>query len=185
MGKQEDAVRNYLTAIKKPSELIDASKISELKAELERSQDPVARVQLRQQIVDAEKPALAKYEDDFVTHAKAWADKQGISAEALAAEGVETKVLRKAGFKVVQPAVAGRRRTPSRTRVRVSSEEVRKAIPKKGTFRIKDIQDKTGASAAVVRRVVQTAEEEGKISKKGTDPDHKGPGRAAMIYEVA
>jgi hypothetical protein len=63
----------------------------------------------------------------------------------------------------------------------VSSDEVRAAIPK-GTFTVKDLQERSGASAAVVRRVISEEVEAGNVSDEGPDPDHSGPGRAPAIY---
>lgn len=180
---QEAAVRNYLVSLKDPSALRDDSRIEELQQRLEASQDELERLQLRQQLLDAERPSLGGYEEEFITHAKAWADDRGISEKAFAAEGVPAAVLRKAGFRGVR---GGRRRASTaptgRTRTRTSPEEIRKAIPR-GSFTIKQLQDRSGASSAVVRRVVQEEVDAGRLKEAGSDPDHRGPGRAPVLYE--
>jgi hypothetical protein len=182
---QETAVRNYLLSIRDPGALRDESAIATLHSKLEESSDELERLQLRQQLLDSESPSLERYEDGFVEHAKQWADGTGISADAFVAEGVPAAVLRRAGFRGVG---GGRRRSSSRTsssrttpRSRVSSDEVRAAIPK-GTFTVKDLQERSGASAAVVRRVISEEVEAGNVSDEGPDPDHSGPGRAPAIY---
>lgn len=181
----ESAVRNYLTALRDPSALRDDEKIADLRQQLESSEDPAKRLQLRQQILDAESPSLQRYEDDFVTHAKAWAEDQGVTAKAFEEEGVPNQVLRKAGLRAGRGRAPGRRAATTRSgRSRVTAEEVRKAIPR-GSFTIKSLQEKSGASPAVVRKVVSEEESNGRIEKAGTDPDHTGPGRAPTLYRRA
>jgi hypothetical protein len=178
----EEAVRNYLLSLRNPAALRNDAEIESLRERLDKSDDDLERLQLRQQILDAEQPPLERYEDAFVTHAKAYADGSGISDKAFAAEGVPPGVLRKAGFRNVG---SGRGRNSTRssgTRKRVSADEVRSSIPRKGTFTIKDVQDSSGASAAVVRRVVQEEVDGGNVKDAGPDPDHRGPGRAPTLY---
>ena len=178
----EEAVRRYLTSLRNPAALRNDEEISQLQERLEKSEDDLERLQLRQQIIEAQQPPLEQYEDAFVTHAKAWAEDTGISDKAFAAEGVPAAVLRKAGFRNVG---SGRSRSTARstgTRKRVSADEVRASIPRKGTFTIKDVQDASGASAAVVRRVVQEEVDAGNVKDAGPDPDHRGPGRAPTLY---
>lgn len=182
---QEAAVRNYLLSVRNPSALRDEDAIATLNSKLEEATDELERLQLRQQLLDSQTPSLEKYEDAFVEHAKAWADRTGISAEAFLAEGVDPGVLRRAGFRGVG---GGRRRSSGRTtstrstsRTRVSADEVRAAIPK-GRFTVKDLQERSGASAAVVRRVIQEEVDTGNVTDAGPDPDHSGPGRAPTVY---
>lgn len=184
---QETAVRNYLLSVRDPGALRDDDAINDLKSKLEQSNDELERLQLRQQLLDMESPSLDRYEDAFVEHAKAWADKTGISAEAFTAEGVPVAVLRRAGFRGVSGT--GRRSSVTRsattrpaTRSRVSADEVRSAIPS-GTFTVKDLQERSGASAAVVRRIIQEEVDAGNLSDQGSDPDHSGPGRAPTVYK--
>lgn len=185
---QEAAVRNYLLSIRNPGALRDDDAIAALNAKLEESNDELERLQLRQQLLDSESPSLERYEDAFVEHARAWAERTGISAEAFLAEGVQPGVLRRAGFRGVSGG--GRRRSSSRstsssrtsTRTRVSADEVRAAIPT-GTFTVKDLQERSGASAAVVRRIIAEEVEAGTVTDEGPDPDHSGPGRAPTVYK--
>lgn len=180
----EQAVREYLLSLRNPSALRDDDKLAELRQRLNETDDDLERLRLRQQILEAENPARNGYEDNFITHAKAWADKVGVSDEAFLAEGVPAEVLRKAGFRRVG---SGRARTAARpsargTRRRVSADDVRAAIPKKGTFTVKDVQGASGASPAVVRRALADEVAAGNVNEVGPDPDHSGPGRAPTLY---
>lgn len=187
VSTQESAVRNYLLSVRDPGALRDEGAIAGLKTKLEQSGDELERLQLRQQLLDIESPSLERYEDAFVEHAKAWADKTGISGEAFAAEGVPSAVLRRAGFRNVTGG--GRRRAAGRTsttrstgtRSRVSADEVRSTIPS-GNFTVKDLQERSGASAAVVRRIIIEEVDAGRLTDQGSDPDHTGPGRAPTVY---
>jgi hypothetical protein len=179
----EQAVRNYLTALKDPSSLRDNGQIEKLQRELEQANDQVGRVILQQKLLDAQTPSVDQYEEAFVKHAKTWAENQGVSAEAFLSEGVPPAVLRRAGFQVR----GGRRRArkaarrPGGRRSRVSADAVRKAVPR-GTFTVKQLQERSGASTAVVRKVLQEELEGGKVTQVGPDPDHSGPGRAPVLY---
>ncbi len=179
----ESAVRSYLIALSDPGALRDEAGLAELQRQLNESSDTITRLELRQKIMDAEEPQLDRYEADFVTHAKDWADQNGISSKAFLAEGVDLGVLRRAGF-----SVSGGRRAASaprgraRVRSRVTTAEVRAAIPK-GQFTIKQLQERSGASPAVVRKAVQEEINESRVKEMGTDPEHRGPGRAPVLYE--
>ncbi|QBI19437.1 hypothetical protein ER308_07635 [Egibacter rhizosphaerae] len=179
---QDEAVRNYLVALRDPDAMRDDERLAELKRKIEETDDELERLRLRQEVLDAERPPVEQFEQAFIKHAKAWAEQHGISDRAFQAEGVPPRVLRKAGFTGVRGG-DGRRTSGTRRqrRSRVSADEVRKALPK-GTFTIKQVEEATGASAAVVRRVVQEEVEAGRVSDQGSDPDHKGPGRAPRLY---
>ena len=178
----ERAVRDYLTSLKNPSALRDEDQLAKLREGLDRSDDELERLQLRQRIIELETPSTDGYENNFVTHAKAWADKTGVSERAFLHEGVPPKVLRKAGFRNVGATKSRTSRASGRsTRTRVSADQVRAAIPK-GEFTIKDVQDASGASAAVVRRIVGEEVAAGNVTEVGPDPEYRGRGRAPTIY---
>lgn len=186
----ESAVRDYLRALQDPASLRDDDQIKHLTEQLSKSEDGVERLRLRQLLMDAEAPSIERYEEGFVTHAKAWAEEQSISAKAFSDEGVDTDVLRRAGFNVAdgrrrgRPARSGGGTVTRVRRSRVTSEDIRNAIPQ-GAFTIKTLQDVSGASPAVVRKVVQEEAEAGRLTSDGTDPDHRGPGRAPILYRKA
>lgn len=186
--KQKRAVRDYLIALRDPAALRDNAAITALKTKLERSDDVLERVQLRQQLLDLERPTPQRYEEAFVEHARAWADEAGISGDAFVAEGVPSDVLRRAGFQV-RAAGRGRGRgrraaaaRAGRPRTRVSADEIRAAIPS-GTFTVKDLQERSGASAAVVRRVISEQVDAGNLVRRGADAARGGPGRAPAVYQ--
>jgi hypothetical protein len=180
----EDAVRNYLAALKDPAALRDDDQISTIRAQLESSGDELERLRLRQQLHNAENPRLDTFEDDFVTHARAWAEEQGIEGRAFAEEGVPDGVLRRAGLSSGRRGRRAGRRAGGTTRTRVTADEVRAAIPR-GTFTTKTLQEKSGASPAVVRKVIAEEEQAGHLTNQGPDPDHRGPGRAPTLYKKA
>ena len=183
---QQGAVRNYLISLRDPSALRDDDAIADLRSELDQTDDDVERLKLRQQLLELQNPPLDRYERAFVEHAKAWADDTGVTAAAFVAEGVPTAVLRRAGFRGVTNGGARRtRRTTARAsteRRRVSADEVRAAIPT-GAFTVKDVQEASGASAAVVRRVIGEEVDGGNVTDQGPDPGHTGPGRAPTVYQ--
>ena len=172
----ESAVRTYLAALRDPSSLRDETQLTRLQSQLERSSDDLERLRLRQQILDLENPSVQNYENDFITHAKSWADEHAVTAKAFEAEGVPGHVLRKAGL----AGQRGRRR--SGTRRRVTVDEVRASIPR-GAFTIKGLQEISGASPAVVRKVVADELAAGRLKDQGPDPDHTGPGRSPTLYK--
>lgn len=170
------AVRSYLAVLRDPSSLRDEDALAKLREQLEGTDDDLERLRLRQQILDMEHPSIDRYEDEFVMHAKEWAEEHGVTPKAFEAEGVPGGVLRRAGM---APS-AQRRRKGTRTRVTV--DEVRSLIPR-GSFTIRRLQEISGASPAVVRKVVTEELESGRLKELGTDPDHTGPGRAPVLYK--
>lgn len=179
----ESAVRTYLTALKDPSALRDEEQLEALRQRLESTDDALERIKIRQQLMELQQPSLDQHEDAFVNHAKEWAQRNGVTGDAFAQEGVPPAVLRRAGFRVARgPGRTGRERSTRAPRSRVTSEEVRAAMPK-SAFTIKSLQEKTGASPAVVRKVVHEALEEGRITDVGAEERQGGPGRAARLYK--
>lgn len=177
MGKADEAVRNYLLAVREPEALVDEDAARQVTEQLRTTDDPVERLRLRQRLLDSRVVDPGRYEPAFVAHARAWADSKGISQAAFRAEGVSDAVLRRAGFSLPRN---GGRAAPRTGRARVSAEAVRRAIPK-GDFTIRDVQEASGASAAVVRRVVQQEVEAGRVREVGTEPQ-PGPGRSPALY---
>lgn len=182
----ETAVRTYLVALSDPSSLRDEKKVAELTNKLDAATDPLDRVKLRAQLRALDAPSADAYEDAFVEHARDWAEQHGVSVEGFLEEGVPTTVLRRAGFNVGRgTGRAGARRGRPRaagTRKRVTVDEVRAAIPK-GTFTIRELQERSGASLQVVRKVITEGLADGKLGDEGIDERHTGPGRAPRLYK--
>lgn len=178
----ETAVRDYLAYLRDPASA--KADTSELEGRIAATDDPIERIRLRQQLNDTADPGPT-LRDAFATHAKAWADEHGISAEAFRAEGIKPADLRDAGF-----PVSGRRATsPQQRRTRrprVTVDDVKQALPPKGkTFTLKEITDASGASPGTVRKVVLDLLAEGSLSDEGNATDHTGPGRSPKVYKVA
>jgi hypothetical protein len=177
---RETSVRDYLTALKNPSALRDESAAKKLEEKLAKTTDPVERVTLQQQLLDAQKVDMQGLEAAFTKHAKAWADAHGVTAQAFRDEGVPPRVLRSAGFTV---RGGGRATTKARgqRRERIPAEEIRKRIKaKKSEFTVADIAQDTGASTATVRKVVNQLLEAGELHETGQRA--QGRGRAATTY---
>lgn len=187
MKSIDRAVRDYLLAKRNPDALKDEDEVKRLEEQLAETEDPVDRLRLRQQIIDSREVDVRRYEQVFVEHAKEWADQKGVGHEAFLAEGVDPAVLRRAGFHVprdsAQRAVRRRGSRAATTRRRVSPDAVRAAIPRDGQFTIGDLQKSSGASPAVVRRVVREEVDAGHVKEAGLDPTSKGPGRSPVLYE--
>lgn len=183
---QEDIIREYLTSLKEPKALIDHNRIAELSEKLEQSDDAIERLKLRQEIERASEPPREELEQNFVEVAKQWAERNGISAEALRSEGVPSQVLRKAGF-----SVKGDRRRKSTTRKaasrsRVRTEDVREAIVAGQLgqeFTKRQVQDHTGASPASATNAINALVDEGRVEEAGT-ASQPGPGRAPTLYRL-
>lgn len=181
MASADEAVRNYLLAVKDPGSVRDEDAIAQLRTELDGERDPLQRLKLQQRLLDEETVGPAKFEDAFVKAARSWSESKGVTHAAFQAEGVEDPVLRRAGFTIPRGGTTQRRRPSGTGRRRVNAGDIRKAIPR-GTFTVKDVQEASGASAAVVRRVIQEEVDAGRVTDKGAAPDHKGPGRAPTLY---
>lgn len=178
----DTAVRDYLTSLRDPSALRDEGSVAAIEKKLDSTEDQLERLKLRQQLIEADTPALDRYEDDFVTHAKAWADKANVTEKAFLAEGVPAQTLRKAGFRNL-PTERGKGTTRTGSpRRRVSADQVRASIPS-GTFTVRDVEDASGASSAVVRRIISEEVAVGNVADQGPDQDHQGPGRAPTLYK--
>lgn len=175
----EKAVKRYLAALHDPSSLRDEKALGAARKELEQTDDLVERLRLRQRINELESPSIEAFEDAFVEHARDWADEQGIGDQAFLDEGVPADVLRRAGFRDVRGAGRGRSRG---RRKRVTSEEVRAAIPKGTTFTVKNLLERSGASPAVVRNIIREELEGGRLEATGVDRSSSGPGRAPTLY---
>lgn len=184
MASPETIVRTYLSAIRDPQSLRDDEAIEQAEKDLGDASDPIERLRLQQRLTELQSPSLDAVEDQFVTHAKAWADSAGITAKAFVAEGVPATTLRRAGFDVGRGGGRSRARSGSRSKrsgSRVTTEEVIASLPK-GSFTVGAVEELTGASTQVVRKAINAEVKAGNVTKVGPDPDHSGPGRAAILY---
>ena len=110
--RQAKSIKSYLDALgsRKPGRPITAEslgkRIESLSAKIENETDPLKRVDLVQQRLDAEDQLagladavdFADLEAAFVSAAKAYSDRKGITYSAWREAGVPAEVLRKAGI---------------------------------------------------------------------------------------
>ncbi len=179
----EKAVRDYLTYLRDPDSMRPDT--AEIDAKLEASNDPLERLSLHAQKARMQDPEPS-LRAAFITHAKAWAEANDVPAEAFRAEGVRPDVLREAGLDGARRQTRGGRGSGGARRSRVTTEQVRAALPAKGkTFTLRELQSSSGASAATVRKVLGDLISEGYVTDEGPDPDATGPGRAPTLYRVA
>ena len=192
-------VRDYLRALRDPATLRNDDAMAALGWLDSGGGDVIERLKARQQMLELQDPKqrMRELEEQFVRHAKTWAESHGVSEEAFRAEGVTPTVLTAAGWG------ARRRRSASRTtkataapapaatapkaaapkaRARVTATDVWIAIPEGEPFTLKWLVEQTGASLATVRKVITDEVKAGHISEEGPDPAHSSRGRAPTLY---
>lgn len=189
----EDAVRRYLEWLEDPSSVVDDEAVARAEAAVAEARDPLARLHALADLEHARQVDGGSIEEDFVAHARAYAEAESIPVAAFQAAGVPDDVLRRAGF-----SVGGRRRSGSssagrrsggggRRAPQVSIEEVKAAalrLPKQ--FTLADVaREAGGGSPQTVRKAVDDLISEGKARRIGPKPDHRGRGRAPTLYELA
>lgn len=179
----ERAVRDYLTLVRDPNELIDRDKVDVLSRKITTADDAIERLILRAELETIQQVDRAAIEDRFAAHAKDWAAERGITAQALVAEGADERLLRRAGFTL--PGASPRRTSGKNGRSRVSADTIAAAIPAMGAFTIPQMVARTGGSPGTVRKVIAEQVEAGRIKQVGTNSEHSGPGRAPALYERA
>lgn len=180
MAKTDDAIRQYLNAIQNPDALVDDDKVSKLSEQVENEEDPIKRLKLRTELDKASNVSPEDYEEGFINNAKSWAESNSITADAFIAEGVPESVLARAGM--ISQKRTG---TATKTRTRVSADDVRETVlATADEFSTSDIAERSGASDATARKVVQELVDSGEVEEVGPDPDHTGRGRAATLYKV-
>ncbi|MFN8016573.1 MAG: hypothetical protein U0P45_00455 [Acidimicrobiales bacterium] len=187
MTTPEDAVRRYLAWIEDPSTAVDAAAVEAAEAAFASATDPIERLKAAAARDRAATADVGAIERDFVAHAKAYADAEGIPASAFAALGVGSDVLVRAGFIVggararKAPSAAPAARSPQ---VPVSKvKAVALQMPKR--FTLGQVAERAGGgSPATVRKAVEELIAEGRVAKVGPATDHQGPGRAPTVYEL-
>jgi hypothetical protein len=180
-GDAEEAITRYLAAIRDPSQLQDTAELKALRERLATEDDPVDRLGIRAELELAEDVSPARYEEDFVRAARAWAVAKGVSGQAFLDEGVDARVLRRAGFAVgSKKGETGPARQSGPRRRRVSRESVAAAMPTRDAFTTRALAKRLGASWPTVRQVVRDMLEAGELEEVGLEATTRG--RAAMQY---
>ena len=185
----ERAVRNYLTFLSDPSQLIDAAKVKELQKRVDSAKDPVDKLRAIAAVELAKAADPAAFRADFVANAKAWAEAEGVPGSAFRSMGVPADVIAEAGLddgKRRRGRGKGKAQT-SATRTRrpsVRSDQLEQGIlGMSGEFTTKDVVDQVGGSQLTVRTAIDRLEAQGKISTAGERAG--GRGRAARTWKVA
>jgi hypothetical protein len=191
----ESAVRRYLAWLEDPSSAVDQGEVERAEQAFASASDPIDRLHAaaaREKARAADVDAIAT---DFTTHARAYAEAEGIPVEAFRSLGVSDDVLAEAGFAVPSsrgrrgPAAGARKASkpaggPRAPQIPVSQiKAVADQMPKR--FTLAQLAEKAGGGSPVtVRKAVDELIDEGRAAKIGPDPDHSGPGRAPTIYEL-
>ncbi len=176
----ETAVRNYLLWLRDPESLRDEATIADLKSRAEAATDPLEELRLRSELKRASEVDGTTYRNEFVAQARSWAEQSDVTADAFRQMGVPQADLRDAGL-LGSPARSGKE--PGR-RTRVNPDVIRSSVPS-GTFSAKDLEARSGASTATVRKVISAMIDEGALLDLGSDPQWGGRGRAPVLYRKA
>ncbi|WCO68745.1 hypothetical protein PO878_08400 [Iamia majanohamensis] len=186
----EDAVRRYLQWLEDPASLVDDDAVARAEAAVAGAADPLARLHALADLEHAREADADAVTEDFVAHAKGYADAESIPVAALQASGVPDDVLRRAGFEVGgrrRRSAGGSRRSGGASRApKVSIEELKAAtlrLPKQ--FTLADVASEAGGgSPQTVRKAVDEMIADGKARNLGPKQDHHGRGRAPTLYEL-
>jgi len=188
----ESAVRRYLLWLSDPSSAVDQDAIDRADAAFAQATDPIDRLHAAAARERARAADVTSITTDFVRHARAYGESEGIPVEAFRSLGVPDDTLSEAGF--VVPSSRGRRGPAAGSRRAPSSgprapqipvaqiKAVVEQMPKQ--FTLAQLAEKAGGGSPVtVRKAVDELISEGRAAKLGPDTNHSGPGRAPIVYE--
>lgn len=186
----EDAVRRYLLWLEDPESIVDADAVARAEAAVADATDPLARLHALADLEHARSADSQAVVDDFVAHARAYAEAESIPLAAFQAAGVPDEVLRRAG---IGGGRGGRRSRGAGVggsgggrAARVSIDDLKAAaqrLPKQ--FTLADVaREAGGGSPQTVRKAVDELIEAGRARSLGPKPDHHGRGRAPTLYEL-
>ena len=179
----ETAIRLYLTYLKDPSSLVDAVEVKKLEGKLARAKDPLVRLRAIAALNHASAADPTTLIEDFVTHAKRWAQDQGVPEAAFREMGVPNKVLRAAGFGSTK-VLRGNKAKGTARRSRTTPDQLTSGVlALTSDFTIKEIMELVGGSQITVRNVIRVLEAQGKIVFAGERTS--GRGRAARSWKAA
>ena len=182
----ESAVRRYLDWLQDPSSAVDQASVERAESAVATAGDQLAKLHALADLDHARQADGDRITEDFVTHARAYADAESIPVAAFQTLGVPPALLSRAGFPVGRrsgrrSSGQGRSRAPQ-----VPIEQLKSAalgLPKQ--FTLADVRDRAGGgSPATVRKAVEELVEEGKAARLGPKENHTGRGRAPIVYEL-
>lgn len=166
-SEAEKAVSQYLTFLHDPDSLIDTDQIEELQQQLQEESNPTMRLQLQSELKQCSQPDEEQLREKFAIHAKAWADENGVVADAFIQEGVSPSVLSEAGFDI-----------DTNTKRSSTDEVVNWIHSQRYQFTIQKAMQATGASRHTVRKALNIAG----VRTAGPG-DSDGPGRAPELFD--
>jgi hypothetical protein len=183
----EAAVRLYLMYLEDPQKLVDPSEVKKLQAKVSSAKDPIDRLKAISALNRAKAVDGSSFKYDFIKHAKAWADGEGVPDSAFREMGVPDDVLRAAGFGGTARGGRGggrARTTPSGRRPRTSPDRLAEGILNlDGSFTVKEVIESVGGSPVTVKNVISMLEAQRKIVPAGEKAGNRG--RAARAWRVA
>ncbi len=195
MVDAEAAVRQYLTYLEHPDDLLDPDEISRLEKAVDTAPDPLAKLRAIGALETARRVDGSTFRADFVRHARTWAEQEGVPVSAFTQLGVSDEVLTEAGLLAGGGAAArgrgrGRRRpaerdgAPRQRAAPVPVENIKGLVPA-GKFTVRQLEELSGGSPATVRKALGELIEAGSVEELGAASDWTGRGRAPMVYQTA
>lgn len=180
----EGAVRAYLNYLVDPDSVTDHAHMADLQARLADEADPMKRLRIASEIVEASDGDGSALEARFIAVASDWAKADGIPVGAFRTVGVSDAVLRKAGLLGRQLATAKRRGGRARSgAARVTAEDMQAwALAQPDPITIRQIAESLGGSLVTAKKALDQLIEVGSMQSLGQMPDHTGPGRAPTRY---
>jgi len=184
MGKDDDVVRNYLQFLMDPLKLADPEELKRLKRIARtRSIDPIERLiahnRIRALTVGFE--AAGPLREEFIRHAKSWAEANGIAPGAFQAFGVDDATLRAAGLLTAKGKA---RKRPARRYVSVQAVQA-VARRQKDVFTYADLKRLCeGGSRMTIRNAVAELVAAGEIEVLGPTPNRSKHGRPPVLFRV-
>ena len=182
----ESAVRSYLLYLEDPAALRDDAEIAKRNQAVADATDPIDKLKALAALEQVSTIDEAPLREGFVTHARAWAEAQGVPLSAFQQLKVPDDVLREAGFSLPVSGRRGRRGTgEGRQRAKAVPVEEIKAhvLAQKGMFILTDVMNSVGGSQATVRKAVDELIDDGDVERLGPVPDYSGRGRAPIQYK--
>jgi hypothetical protein len=184
----EAAVRSYLTFLSDPDSLIDVKAVKELETAVEKAKDPLDKLRAVGALHQARSMDTDVYRKRFVASGKAWADAEGVPANAFEQMGVPHDALVEAGIIIVGGRPRGGARAKATTtgtrRPAVKAEDLESGILSlKDVFSVREVAERIGGSPVSVKALLGRLEAEGKVTPAGERASHRG--RAAQVWKVA
>lgn len=178
----EAAVRAYLLFLRDPSQLVDVAEATRLEEAASNATDPIAKLRTLAALSNVRQPDELRLKQDFIQHARTWAEANRIPVALFREVGVSTAVLRSAGMTGSRTEAVSRTETPHVKSV--SAKTIRQHISqmKSNTFTLADIGNSVGGSPMTIRKAVEGLVEEGSVRRIGTKSDWTGPGRAPIEF---